>query len=211
MPTRDDILSFQDAPPPGGASPLVEGAVPDTKLVLSEYDRSWPDTYVSVAQRIRDALGFRVLALEHVGSTAVPGLVAKPIIDVDLTVADPDAEDEYVPALQEVGFVLRIREPWWYRHRMLRSADPLVNLHVWGFDSPEPLRHKIFRDWLRLDASDRSVYASVKQDALRAATELGEDVNDYNQRKSRILREVYARAFAAAGLLKGTDPASTLA
>ena len=208
MLTRDDLLTFQDVPPPDGASPLVEGAAPDLRLVLCEYDETWPDTCASIAQRVRDALGFRVLALEHVGSTAVPGLVAKPIIDLDVIVADPDCEDEYVPALQKAGFVLRIREPWWYRHRMLRLQDPSANLHVWGLDSPEPLRHRIFRDWLRLDASDRSVYVSAKRDALRTASELGEDVNGYNERKSRTLREIYARAFVAAGLLRETDPAA---
>ncbi len=138
--------------------------------------------------------------MEHVGSTAVPGLMAKPIIDLDLIVADPDREDEYLPALRAVGFVLRVREPWWYRHRMLRSEEPLANLHMWGYDSPEPVRHRIFRDWLRLNAHDRSVYAAAKQGALSAATALGEDVNHYNERKSKTLREVYARAFVAAGL-----------
>lgn len=96
-------------------------------LVLQEYDGTWPETYALLAQRVRDSLGFRVLALEHVGSTAVPGLAAKPIIDVDLIVADPDCEDDYVPALRAAGFNLRLREPWWYRHRMLRSQQPLVS------------------------------------------------------------------------------------
>lgn len=209
MPTPDEVLTFHDVLPPDGASPLVEGALPDLRLVLCEYDETWPNAFTSIAQRVREALGFRVLALEHVGSTAVPGLAAKPIIDLDLVVADPDSEEEYVPALQEAGFVLRIREPWWYRHRMLRLPDPSANLHVWGLDSPEPLRHTIFRDWLRLDAGDRSLYLSAKRDAARTARERGEDVNGYNERKSSILREIYSRAFTAAGLLRETDPATT--
>lgn len=199
MPSREAILTFHDPPPPPGTSPYVDGAVPDTTLVLHEYDEAWPAAYDEMAQRVRRALGFRVLAVEHVGSTAVPGLAAKPIIDLDLIVADPDREDDYVPALQAAGFALRIREPWWHRHRMLRSEDPLANLHVWGYDSPEPVRHRIFRDWLRQDAADRSVYALAKRDAITAATALGEDVNRYNERKSRTLREIYGRAFAAAG------------
>lgn len=152
MPSREAILSFQDTPPPEGVSPYVDGAAPDVALVLHEYDEAWPAAYALLAQRVRDSLGFRVLELEHVGSTAVPGLMAKPIIDLDLIVADPGREDEYVPALRAVGFVLRVREPWWYCHRMLRSEEPLANLHVWGYDSPEPVRHRIFRDWLRLNA-----------------------------------------------------------
>lgn len=205
MPSRDAIVRFDDTPPPEGASPYVDGAVPDVTLALQEHDEAWSATYEVLAQRVRDSLGFRVLALEHVGSTAVPGLVAKPIIDLDLIVADPDREDDYVPALRAAGFDLRVREPWWYRHRLLRSDEPLANLHVWGFDSPEPVRHRIFRDWLRLDEHDRSLYAAAKQAAVKAATALGEDVNRYNERKSETLREVYAHAFAAAGL--DADPA----
>lgn len=200
MPSREAIRTFQDTPPPEGVSALVEGAAGDVPLVLCAYDGSWPEAYALLAQRVRDALGFRVLALEHVGSTAVPGLVAKPVIDLDLIVADPDREDDYVPALRAAGFELRIREPWWYRHRMLRAEEPLANLHVWGYDSPEPVRHRIFRDWLRLSAHDRSVYAAAKQEAVTATTALGEDVNRYNERKSKIVREIYGRAFLAAGL-----------
>ncbi len=153
------------------------------------------------SQRVREALGFRVLSLEHIGSTAVPGLPAKPIIDVDLVVADPDCEEAYLPALESTGFVLRLREPWWYRHRMLRLSEPRTNLHVFGYDSPEPLRHRIFRDWLRVNAEDRALYASAKLEAVRAATSLGEDVMRYNERKSKVLRAIYGRAFVAAGLL----------
>lgn len=199
MPSPEAILTFQDTPPPAGASPYLDGAAPDMTVVLHEYDEGWPATYDVLAQRVRRSLGLRVLALEHVGSTAVPGLTAKPIIDLDLIVADPGREDDYAPALQAAGFALRIREPWWYRHRMLRSEEPLANLHVWGYESPEPVRHRIFRDWLRVNAHDRSLYAAVKQDAASAATALGEDVNRYNERKSKAVREIYDRAFRAAG------------
>jgi GrpB-like predicted nucleotidyltransferase (UPF0157 family) len=77
-----------------------------------------------------------VLQLEHVGSTSVPGLAAKPVIDIDLTVADPGRERDYVPALEMIGFRLMIREPWWHGHRMLQADEPPCNLHVFGFDSP---------------------------------------------------------------------------
>ncbi len=201
MPTREDILTFKDTPPPEGSSPWVAGAVPEVHLVLREYDQTWPDAYGVIAQRVRDALGFRVLSLEHVGSTTIPGMPAKPIIDLDLIVADPDREDAYLPDLQAAGFVLRIREPWWYRHRMLRLDEPAANLHVFGCESPEPLRHRIFRDWLRLHSEERVLYAGAKSDAMTAATSRGEDVTQYNERKSKILREIYVRAFVAAGLL----------
>jgi GrpB-like predicted nucleotidyltransferase (UPF0157 family) len=81
-------------------------------------------------------LGWRVLQLEHVGSTSVPGLAAKPVIGIDLTVADPGREQDYVPALEAARFQLLIREPWWYGHLMLRADQPPCNLHVFGFDSP---------------------------------------------------------------------------
>jgi GrpB-like predicted nucleotidyltransferase (UPF0157 family) len=142
-----------------------------------------------------------VLGLEHVGSTAVPGLPAKPVIDIDLAVADADDEDAYVPDLAAAGFTLRIREPWWYGHRMLRADQPRANLHVFAPDSPEPVRHRIFRDWLRQDADDRDLYASTKAEAAKAANALGEHVMQYNARKQAVVREIYARAFAAAGLL----------
>jgi GrpB-like predicted nucleotidyltransferase (UPF0157 family) len=79
----------------------------------------------------------------NVGSTSVPGLAAKPVIDIDLTVADPDREHDYVPALERIGFRLVIRQPWWYGHRALVTDEPRCNLHVFGFDSPEPLRHRL--------------------------------------------------------------------
>lgn len=200
MPTREAILTFQDTPAPAGASAFVDSPAPDVPLVLHEYDPAWPDAYETVAQRVRDALGLRALIVQHVGSTAVPGLAAKPVVDVDLLVADPDREDDYLPALRAAGFELRIREPWWYHHRMLRAHEPLTNLHVWGPDSPEPFRHRLFRDWLRADADDRSLYAAAKRDAVTAATALGEDVTRYNERKSQVVRQIYVRAFAAAGL-----------
>jgi GrpB-like predicted nucleotidyltransferase (UPF0157 family) len=137
-----------------------------------------------------------------VGSTSVPGLAAKPVIDIDLTVADPDREQDYVPALEANGFRLVIREPWWYGHRLLRTNEPACNLHVFGPDSPEPVRHRIFRDWLRGNPAERDRYAAVKQQAASAANARGEHVMQYNARKEQVIREIYHRAFVAAGLLE---------
>jgi GrpB-like predicted nucleotidyltransferase (UPF0157 family) len=138
-----------------------------------------------------------------VGSTSVPGLPAKPIIDIDLLVADPGREQDYVPALEAAGFTLVIREPWWYGHRALRADEPpRSNLHVFGFDSPEPVRHRIFRDWLRGNPDDRDRYAGIKRQAASEANARGEHVMEYNARKEQVIREIYQRAFAAAGLLE---------
>src|SRR5215469_1630469 len=111
MPSRAEIVSFDDSPPPPGADPWLPGAAPATSIEVSDPDPGWPARYEELAGQIRDALGWRVLGLEHVGSTSVPGLAAKPVIDIDLTVADPGREQAYVPALEAAGFALVIREP----------------------------------------------------------------------------------------------------
>jgi GrpB-like predicted nucleotidyltransferase (UPF0157 family) len=202
MPSRGEIVSFDDSPPPAAADPWVPGAVPATGIQVAGPDPEWPRRYDDLASRIREVLGWRVLQLEHVGSTSVPGLAAKPVIDIDLTVADPGREQDYVAALETIGFQLVIREPWWYGHRALRADEPRCNLHVFGFDSPEPVRHRIFRDWLRGNPQERDRYAAVKRQAASEANAAGEHVMQYNARKQQVIREIYHRAFAAAGLLQ---------
>jgi GrpB-like predicted nucleotidyltransferase (UPF0157 family) len=202
MPSRAEIVSFDDDPPPPGADPwVVAGAGPGAGIEVADPDPAWPRRYDRLAARIRKALGWRVLQLDHVGSTAVPGLAAKPVIDIDLTVADPGRERDYVPALEAIGFRLTIREPWWHGHRMLQADDPPCNLHVFGVDSPELIRHRIFRDWLRGNPGDRDRYAAVKRQAAAAANAAGEHVMQYNARKQHVIREIYHRAFEAAALL----------
>jgi len=204
MPGNAEIVSFDDSPPPPGADAFVAGARRGTDIQVSDPDPAWPQVYAELARRIRAALGWRALQLEHVGSTSVPGLPAKPIIDIDLTVADPDREELYVPALEEIGFQLVIRETWWYRHRALRGSEPPCNLHVFGFDSPELVRHRIFRDWLRGNVEDRDRYAAAKRLAAAEANAAGEHVMQYNARKEQIVRDIYHRAFVAAGLIENS-------
>lgn len=201
MPSREEIVTFHDVPVPAGASPWVPGASPHVGIDVAEPDPDWPASFEELATRVRAALGWRVLNLEHVGSTSVPGLPAKPIIDMDLTVADPDAEDAYVPALEAVGFELRVREPWWYGHRVLRAAEPNCNLHVFGYDSPELVKHRIFREWLRGNTSERDLYAAAKRDAAGIANAQGEHTMQYNARKEQVVRDIYHRAFVASGLI----------
>src|SRR5690349_878997 len=104
----------------------------DGQVVLVEPDPRWPAQYEAEAAAIRGALGARVVLLEHVGSTSIPGLMAKPVIDILLVVADPADEPAYVPALEAAGFVLKIREPDWHQHRMFNGPRVKVNLHVFG-------------------------------------------------------------------------------
>ena len=195
-------MSFRDSVPPPGADRWVPGAAPATGIELTNPDPEWPRRYDDLAGRIRAALGWRMLQLEHVGSTAVPGLAAKPVIDIDLTVADPDREQDYIPALETMGFQLVIREPWSYGHRALVTDEPRCNLHVFGFDSPEPVRHRIFRDWLRANPAERDRYAAAKLQAASAANAAREHVMQYYARKQQVIREIYHRAFVAAGLLE---------
>ncbi|WP_375003600.1 GrpB family protein [Aeromicrobium sp. CTD01-1L150] len=201
MPTPQEITTFTDAEPPPGVSPWVDGAGPLTGIEVVDPDPAWPQIYAFLDARIREALGDLVVDLAHVGSTAVPGLAAKPVIDIDLLVEQPAAEGSYVPALCSLGFTLVVREPWWSDHRCLRSVDPMANLHVFGPDSPEPVRHRILRDHLRTSADDRDLYAAAKRDAAARANAEGEHVMQYNARKEPVVREIYSRAFAAAGLL----------
>ena len=175
--------------------------MPETGISLASYDDGWPGDFERVAARIRAALGWRALQVEHVGSTSVVGLPAKPIIDVDLIVADPAAEGAYLPALVGAGFVLRVREPWSWEHRMLRHEEPRCNLHVFGPAAPEPVRHRLFRDWLRGNPDDLVRYRDAKVEAAEAANAAGEHTMQYNARKQAVIREVYDRAFRAAGLL----------
>lgn len=195
-----DIVTFAETPAPDGVSPWVAGAEPPQHVDIAPWSPAWPETFRGLSARIREALGWRALEIHHVGSTSVPGLAAKPIVDIDLIVADPDDEDAYVPPLEDAGFALRIREPWWQRHRMLRGEEPMCNVHVFGWDSPEPIRHRLFRGWLAGEADDRALYEQTKRDAARHANAGPGLVSEYNARKQRVIHEIYARAFAAMGL-----------
>jgi hypothetical protein len=108
------------------------------------------------------------------------------IIDIDLTVADPRDEDRYVPRLARIGYTLTVREPSWHEHRCLRLAEPRVNLHVFGPNCPEVIRHRMFRDWLRDHPEDRARY----EDAKRAAVPGGGHVMDYNAREQETVHAI---------------------
>lgn len=190
--TPRDITTFLDT----DEEPWVNGRPAPYEVVVAPYDPAWPTTYERCAADIRSALGARVLQLEHIGSTSVPGLAAKPVIDIDLVVADTTDESSYVPALEALGYELTIREPSWYEHRCLKLHGPLVNLHVFNPDCPETVRHVLFRDHLRAHEHERAAYVEAKRSALG-----DHDVYEYNARKEAVVREIYQRAFAAAGLL----------
>ena len=164
------------------------------EITLVEYDSAWPERYSLVEQEIRDALGPAALQIEHVGSTSVPGLAAKPIIDIVLAVADSAQENAYVPPLQAAGYALRVREPDWYEHRMLRGGEKDVNLHVFSAGCPEIERMLRFRDRLRSNAADRQRYATVKREL---ASRQWRDVQDYAGAKTDVISEIVGPSASA--------------
>src|SRR6476661_9295572 len=177
----------------------VRGKRPRSGVEVVDPDPRWIADFECLAHRIRSALGERALKVEHVGSTAVPGRPAKHVIDIDLTVADSADEPAWLPGLEAAGFELVVREPWWHEHRCLTAEDPRCNLHVFPPDCPETVRHRLFRDWLRTHPDDLALYRDAKLGAATAATAAGEHVMDYNARKEEVIREIYDRAFRAAG------------
>jgi GrpB-like predicted nucleotidyltransferase (UPF0157 family) len=169
----------------------------ETVLVV-DYDPSWPSWFARLRAEVVGALGERVLRIEHTGSTSVPGLAAKPVIDMLLEVADTADEASYVPALEAAGFRLRLRDPEWLEHRLLRrriaEGDAHdVNLHVFSsrYAAAEIARVIGFRDWLRDHAGDRDKYAAVKRDLAKRRWKY---VQNYADAKTDVIKEIHARA-----------------
>jgi GrpB-like predicted nucleotidyltransferase (UPF0157 family) len=170
----------------GGPPPKLTGQVQ-----IVDYDPDWPRLYRREEDRIRAVLGDRVLRIEHIGSTSVPGLPAKPIIDIVLAVADSADEPAYVPALESAGYPLVIREPDWFEHRCLKGPDTNINLHVFSLGEPEIDRCTGFRDWLRTHPDDRDLYARTKRDL---ATRQWTYIQQYADAKTEVVQEILARA-----------------
>jgi len=202
VPSDQEITQHHESQPPPGEDPWIVAPTP-YRIEVREYDDRWPADFELVAGRIAEALGDAVLELHHVGSTSVPGLAAKPIIDVDLVVADPADETAYVPALESAGFVHVVREPWWHEHRLLKGDAPHTNLHVFGPGCPEVVRHRMFRQWLVEHPEELELYAATKRAAAAEvnARDGGGTGMDYNLVKEPVARQIYDRMFRAQGLL----------
>ena len=172
----------------------VGGAVRlDSPITLVDYDPTWPKLFALEAQRIRRILGEKVIRIEHTGSTSVPGLAAKPIIDITLVVPDSAREADYVPLLEAEGYRLAIREPHWYEHRVLKGPDTNINVHTFSPGCPEIERMVGFRDWLRANDEDRALYERTKRE-LAART--WEYVQHYADAKTEVVEQIIARAQA---------------
>jgi GrpB-like predicted nucleotidyltransferase (UPF0157 family) len=172
-----------------GKPPPLQG-----RIEIRDYDPEWPGLFEREAARIRSVLGDRVMRLEHAGSTSVPGLPAKPIIDLVMELPDSSDEPAYLPDMEAAGYLLVIREPEWYQHRVFKGPDTNINLHVFTAGSAEVERMLRFRDWLRANPADRDLYARAKREL---ATHDWKYVQQYADAKTAVVQEIMARAEAA--------------
>lgn len=171
----------------------VFGVLEPGPIVIVEYEPAWAVRFVAERRRIAAAIGDDALRVEHVGSTSVPGLAAKPIVDIVLEVPDSADELAYVGALEAVGYVLRIREPDWFEHRFLYIPGEGVQLHVFSSGCSETDRMVRFRDWLRADAADRDLYVRTKRELAARDWKYGQQ---YADAKTDVIEQIMARAMA---------------
>ncbi len=190
MPTRE-----QDRDPLDG---VLIGGREKVPIVVVDHDQEWPNRYGLVQERVRAALGPSALRVEHIGSTSVPGLAAKPIIDVLVTVQDVEDEPAFVPLLERAGFMLRVRE---LEHRMFRTPARDVHIHLYEPDHEAVNAYLDLRDWLRVDADDRALYERTKR---LLATRTWTDMNKYADGKTDVIKAILGRARAWRASLEST-------
>lgn len=173
---------------------VIIGEIEPQAVVVADYDRAWPERFRRERAKIRSALGEAALAVEHIGSTSVPGLAAKPIVDVLLVVEDSADEASYLPALEGAGYVLRVREPDFDEHRMFRTPEKDVHVHVFSPASKEIGRYLLLRERLREHEGDRKLYARTKR-AL--AEREWPSMQHYSEAKTGVIEGIMARALGA--------------
>lgn len=205
---------------------IAERKVKRPELAIVEPDPRWPEHFETFKSRIltafqkQDAVGqthiedgestirVDIVAVRHVGSTSVPGLPAKAVIDIDLVLSSNGLSSEpfYVPRLEAAGFQFLLREPAWHEHRFFYAWEPMpCNLHVWGPGSAEVERHRIFRDWLREHEDDRELYARTKRGCAALSKEKGEGMREYTVAKDAVVAEILMRAFTKLGYLEKSE------
>jgi GrpB-like predicted nucleotidyltransferase (UPF0157 family) len=182
-------------PHPKSGNDTLASAGGESRIRIVDYNPRWPELFAREADRIRSVLRERALRIEHVGSTAVPGLAAKPVLDLLLEVSDSGQEEDYAPQLVQARYVLRVREPEWHQHRMFKGPDIDLNLHVFSTGCPEIDRMLLFRDWLRTSAADRDLYARAKR-AL--AEKEWKNVDEYAAAKTAVVEQIFTHAHAHA-------------
>jgi GrpB-like predicted nucleotidyltransferase (UPF0157 family) len=192
VPDPRDVAAYDEELPKHWVAkpPTLQG-----RIEIRDYDPEWPRLYEREAARIRAVLGDRVVRLEHAGSTSVPGLPAKPIVDIVLEVPDSSDEAGYLTDMEAAGYVLVIREPDWFEHRVFKGPDTNVNLHVFTRGSIEVERMLRFRDHLRGSSADRELYARTKREL---AAHDWKYVQQYADAKTAVVEEIMKRAEAGA-------------
>ncbi|AEH07777.1 protein of unknown function UPF0157 [Candidatus Protofrankia datiscae] len=176
----------QDGTVAGG--PELIGGVEHRVIRIVDYDPAWPGRFQAERGRIEAAIGSRARRIAHIGSTSVPGLAAKPIVDIQVSVPDLEDEPHYVTPLEEAGYRLRVRDA---EHRMVRTPDLTVHVHICPVGSPWERRHLLFRDWLRHDTADRAAYQALKQEL---AARDWPDMNAYADAKPPLIADIMSRA-----------------
>jgi putative glutamine amidotransferase len=166
---------------------------------IADPDPAWPKVYATEAARIAAALpDDLVVRIEHIGSTSVPGLAAKPVIDISLALASLMPRDPYLSALTSIGYVHQV-DPWnddhEYFSREVDGAD-LFHIHVCLADGPFERTHIAFRDWLRSHPEDAAAYLRLKRELAAAHPR---DIVSYVEGKSAFIAAIEAHA--------GSEPA----
>lgn len=164
------------------------GGIEKRALALADYDPRWPVDYADQERRIRAALGAAAVQIEHIGSTSVPGLAAKPIIDVLVTVEDITAEEDYLAPLLDVGYELRVREPG---HRLVRTPARDVHVHVLEVGDDAAEDYLLFRDRLRAVPEERGLYERTKRALIEQDWA---DMNAYAEAKTEVVVGIKERA-----------------
>ncbi len=165
---------------------VLIGGREEREIVIVDYSPTWARRFEEESARIAAALSTVACRIEHIGSTAVPGLAAKPIVDILVAVEDPEDEEAYVPALEGAGYVLRVREPG---HRMFRTPGRDVHVHVWRSGSDDERRLLVFRDRLRRNPEDRLEYERTKRELAGRWS----DMNYYAGAKSDVIDRIMER------------------
>lgn len=199
-PTPEEIMKDYDFDP-ANIKRIAYRKIPYS-LVIHEYDPTWPAQFQALKDRIDEALGPKALCVSHVGSTSIPGLPAKNIIDIDLTVSDVANRDDYVAGLEAAGFQWMNYDPTWHNHHFFVCYEPMTNLHVFSEGCPELVRHQMFREHILNNPEDKELYMKTKREASELATKNGERGYEYNFRKEKTIREILQRIWRNAGFIE---------
>jgi GrpB-like predicted nucleotidyltransferase (UPF0157 family) len=176
----------------------ILGAERNDPVAIVAYDPLWPGRFETWRERLARTIGSPALRIEHIGSTAVPGLAAKPVVDIQVSVPDVADEDSYVPAIESVGFGLRYRNEGlgWRYFRPPPGLPREAQVHVCSVDSESERLHLLFRDYLRAHPAEADAYAAAKR---VAAARHRDDRIAYTDAKDAFIHPALRRAEAWAG------------